>query len=569
MKRWLTLCLAGLTWSCGSDKPTEPPSENTPPNVQIVTPVAGLRALYGEEVQFTASVSDDGGSLPATSIEWLSDVDGRLGTGLELVTDQLSHSRHVITLRATDSEGMTGVATVPIEVFRTPITLQSPAVVVDTIESFLSLELVVTTPQQTPAAGAEVLLETGDKAGFRGYLQFLETGQVREQLTVRADASGLVTAMGRLSGVAQPGSFRVAVPALGIDTLLPLQVTPGAAVEFNGEVRVAVVGRAVEIPVGYSDRLRNWGAEPVPVAVELGEGLLPGADWRTVVPTRFGRLDFGFGQGVPIGWSLTGTVWGVPDLNFLAYHWGDQAWRLSTSVGEAGRTVASTPPGQIAAHPAGDWLIVPTAGGGFGRLDRDGTLLELPRPDGLVRLRDPRVSADGEWVYMIGNSPETFSVAAGWKMRPDGSELTRYTPDHLAPTEQDISPDGRLALLRDNKRGGAPTVLLNLEDGSETLISPGGASPRFSAGGDSIFVSRSGVEIFSLTGQQLGFFPISIHLFGSLNEMQPSRDGKWLLANTSREDVLLIDLVTGDYSVLIEAPFGRVWQDAYWAPAGW
>ena len=56
------------------------------------------------------------GELRGEALVWSSDRDGLLGTGNHIVTPELSRGRHVITLTATDSDGMTSTASVTIYV---------------------------------------------------------------------------------------------------------------------------------------------------------------------------------------------------------------------------------------------------------------------------------------------------------------------------------------------------------------------------------------------------------------------------------------------------------------------
>jgi len=63
----------------------------------------------GTSMVFSGLASDpEDGPVPVESLVWTSDVDGELGAGGDVVTDLLSAGTHVITLSATDSDGMAG-----------------------------------------------------------------------------------------------------------------------------------------------------------------------------------------------------------------------------------------------------------------------------------------------------------------------------------------------------------------------------------------------------------------------------------------------------------------------------
>ncbi len=90
---------------CGSDDNPTPPG-NQLPVVTITSPVGDTHATVGSNVTLTGSAIDpEDGTLPADSLVWSSNHDGRLGKGMSLVINTLSVNIHTITLRATDSDG--------------------------------------------------------------------------------------------------------------------------------------------------------------------------------------------------------------------------------------------------------------------------------------------------------------------------------------------------------------------------------------------------------------------------------------------------------------------------------
>ena len=97
-----------------------------PPAVQIDNPADGSTVNAGETVTFSATVSDDATAENQLQLSWLSSIDGEFSTfpatssGLAQATAQLTAGQHIITLRATDGDGLLGDASMVLTVNSLP-----------------------------------------------------------------------------------------------------------------------------------------------------------------------------------------------------------------------------------------------------------------------------------------------------------------------------------------------------------------------------------------------------------------------------------------------------------------
>jgi hypothetical protein len=93
------------------------PTNNNPPVAVIATPRNGAQYLNGSNILFIGGAADvEDGALTGSSLVWLSDRDGQLGTGTTFQKTSLSVGTHAITLVATDSKGATGSATASVTI---------------------------------------------------------------------------------------------------------------------------------------------------------------------------------------------------------------------------------------------------------------------------------------------------------------------------------------------------------------------------------------------------------------------------------------------------------------------
>jgi hypothetical protein len=91
------------------------PSDNQPPTVTILSPGEGASFLSVETINFSGSAVDAEDGDLSQNLVWTSSLDGQLGTGGSTQAS-LSAGQHVISLVATDSEGVSDSAAVNITV---------------------------------------------------------------------------------------------------------------------------------------------------------------------------------------------------------------------------------------------------------------------------------------------------------------------------------------------------------------------------------------------------------------------------------------------------------------------
>ncbi len=90
---------------------------NQSPAAAIQSPSDGSTYTYGTDITFTGSAADpEEGPLSGSSMTWISDMDGFLGTGTSFSVNSLSAGTHTITLTAADSLGASDTASITITI---------------------------------------------------------------------------------------------------------------------------------------------------------------------------------------------------------------------------------------------------------------------------------------------------------------------------------------------------------------------------------------------------------------------------------------------------------------------
>jgi hypothetical protein len=88
---------------------------NNPPSTRIYWPPTNSQFRTDQSVDFRGLAYDPDEGMPDSNLVWISNIDGQLGTG-RTITSTLSEGVHTITLRATDSHGITGETSITITV---------------------------------------------------------------------------------------------------------------------------------------------------------------------------------------------------------------------------------------------------------------------------------------------------------------------------------------------------------------------------------------------------------------------------------------------------------------------
>ena len=103
MSLWcLVLSLSGIV-ACGGDE--EKTTTQNPPTITITGPNTFSTHIQGDAIQFSCTAEDtEDGSLTGSSVVWVSNIDGQIGTGTSF-TKVLSAGLHNIDVTATDKQG--------------------------------------------------------------------------------------------------------------------------------------------------------------------------------------------------------------------------------------------------------------------------------------------------------------------------------------------------------------------------------------------------------------------------------------------------------------------------------
>ena len=109
---------SNYTWELRPAETSDFPDCKKPPHVTITSPI-DYRHKEGESITFEGYVTNSyDGNMPASSLVWTSDKDGRIGTGTSFTKNDLSVGDHTITFTATDSLGDEGTDSMFISIYK-------------------------------------------------------------------------------------------------------------------------------------------------------------------------------------------------------------------------------------------------------------------------------------------------------------------------------------------------------------------------------------------------------------------------------------------------------------------
>ena len=275
-----------------------------------------------------------------------------------------------------------------------------------------------------------------------------------------------------------------------------------------------------------STRLRFAGVDSS-ASVDVG-GTVTGLGYgrARIVVTRADLADTGWVSVVPTGALAVAASGGVHVVNT-----DGSADRLVASYG----TYSGGPSAWI---PGGTGILYqyadPTGQDSMSIMAVD---LAGGAPQLVAHGMNPRVSADGAWVYY--QKPREYSGSDLWRVHLDGTGPERITSGGVYP---DPSPDGTQVAFAYASSGGEPAVAIRtLATGEERVLAASGRYPRWSPSGTRIaFWRLSAANSSDYAGEIVvvsadGTEPRVVSAPGRLyvvDAIDWSPDGQWLVAHT-------------------------------------
>jgi hypothetical protein len=253
-------------------------SGTPPPVTTIQSPASGSTFNFGEPFTLVGSSLQEGEPLVPTSLVWVSDVDGALGVGPEVVVSNLSVGEHFIVLTGTNPEGVSSFDSITIEIMPAP-----------------GVPTILTQPEATSAfAGGTVVLSAEAEANPPVTVyQWLRDGV-------------MLFDNARISGAQSPELTITDIQTTD-QGFYTLQVT-------NDIGTVATIPARVDVLISNLIILIDFGINHT----------APGVNWNSLGPasTHSNLIDFrdGTATGVALDMSPTGTT-GVRDSGNITA-WG-------------------------------------------------------------------------------------------------------------------------------------------------------------------------------------------------------------------------------------------------------
>lgn len=461
----------------------------------------------------------------------------------------------------------------------------------DTIQAVVAQPLVVELRGENGKlkAGAVVQFEAERRDGG-AYVEIglaegpIASGAVSSTTDDKGRAS-LRVRLGRVAGVAR---VMVSAPELGVRTVVPYTVAPGAAVR----IMVApadtpiYVGASYALRAGLVDRFRNL--HPERVTFEAGSTKVTASATGTITGIGVGRArivvrvanvrDSAFVSVVPSGTlairdmgRFVGDTMGVAVVGL-----DGNGYRRVAPLGITPSSYSpsnANPPEWI---PGSDRLVFAQMTGGVPRLftsEPSGSVrrLIMATSDALSE-NDAAVSSDGSWIYFVG-AVDPYRQGL-WRARTDGSAPERLPSSAIEPREirwPSVSPDGNrlVYIAREAGYGNFHLFVRNIATGSAARLSDlEVAAPRWSPRGD-LIAYTTGAPYAGYSGalrvvrpDGTGDRPIIAGDYYPGVDWSP--DGRYLLAyraNPGAYGLELIDVETGER---IPLAYRGSWFAAAW-----
>ncbi len=210
------------------------------PVVTITTPAPGAVGVSDQTVAFAGGALDFADGDLRRRLEWISDLQGALGTGALLTATGLVPGTHVVTARATDRDGLGGQAQVMVRIV--PPTLVLPAVA----DAYVRADLPATN------YGRSTTLQISSRPERQAFLRFVVDGtagvdiaRATLRLTV-STSTGSSSASGGTLSIAPDAAWEEKLvtwdtrPVVGAPLASTGAVTRGQRVDFD--VTAAVTG---------------------------------------------------------------------------------------------------------------------------------------------------------------------------------------------------------------------------------------------------------------------------------------------------------------------------------------
>lgn len=274
---------------------------NGQPQLTILSPLNGTLYQQGDSVTLTGTASDLEDGILTTTIEWVSSVQGLLGTGGSL-TQVLSVGNHIITAEVRDSTGGITTHTVSINVNGLPL---------------LSARTL----------SGESLFNEGDSVTFVGDATDIEDGVITANINWTSSLDGVIGTGAQLIKVLSVGNHTITASVtdsagvtvsesivLSINGLPQLNLlAPLSGGSYQEGDSITFSGSASDAEDGILDANINWNSN---LQGNIGSGaqfialLNPGTHIVTVSVSD--------STGMMVEKTLTLTVNGLPHLNLMA-----------------------------------------------------------------------------------------------------------------------------------------------------------------------------------------------------------------------------------------------------------